>query len=430
MKPSRWGVLMVFAGAALQFAGAVSLGLFAATLGFIVAVAGIATAAGGFPWLRTLAFPLCLLLFMLPKPEFAWSSITGPLQLLAGRLAVFLVTCAGIAVHRDGNVLEVAGHRLAVEEACSGLRYVLSLGFLSLVWARLSGLRGRRLAAAGLAALPAALLINGLRVAAIAAVCSFNAPLALGSFHDVSGWLVLLPALIIEWLLLRALRQPAGIVPVPGLQIPTKAPAPFSCIALVIAILIIQIVPVRLGPSLERPPQLTTLSALPANLAGWRFTREALLPPEEMAALNTDDFLRRYYAGPQANSDIELRVAYYRSQRVHGRMPHSPRVCLPANGWSMVQSRLVNISGNEVNVYEAEKNGQRALVMYWYQTPWQITANEWTTRAWVTFNGLIHRRTDVALVTLVAPVNATDHGQSNAFAFVPRAAAAIRDYLQ
>jgi exosortase len=180
-RPSVWGLVFVLAGATLQFLGAISLGLFVGSLGLVCALIGIVLAAGGFRWLRVLAFPLFLLAFMLPKPAFVYSQVTLPLQLLASQLAAALARVAGTAVLREGNVLQVAGHRIAVEEACNGIRYLLSLGFLALLWGHVMGLRGWKRALLGACAAPIAILVNALRVGAVALPdASWNAPTASG----------------------------------------------------------------------------------------------------------------------------------------------------------------------------------------------------------------------------------------------------------
>jgi EpsI family protein len=146
------------------------------------------------------------------------------------------------------------------------------------------------------------------------------------------------------------------------------------------------------------------LSGFPANVGAWRLTRTEPLTLDDLASVNADDVLARYYADPASGrGNIELRVAYHRSQRVHGRLPHAPPVCLPANGWRPLESRIVPVPGGGVNLYVASKGSVRATVLYWYQTPWQITASESRTRGWVAVNGIVHRRTDVALVRLVVP---------------------------
>ena len=119
-------------------------------------------------------------------------------------------------------------------------------------------------------------------------------------------------------------------------------------------------------------------------------TRWEPIPADELAALKTDDSLERFYADQSGRSEIELRVAYYGSQRGGERQPHSPKVCLPGGGWMPIESRTVRVAGGEINVY----------VVY------QAVASEWITKALTVVNGVVHRRTDVALVRLVIPGNA------------------------
>ena len=120
---------------------------------------------------------------------------------------------------------------------------------------------------------------------------------------------------------------------------------------------------------------------------------------------------------------IELRVAYYGSERGGLRQPHSPKVCLPAGGWMPTESRTVSVAGGEVNLYQVAKGEQRATVLYWYQTPYQTVASEWTMKARVVENGILHRRTDVALVRLVGAPEA-------ALAFAPLVMAEMRARLR
>ena len=85
--------------------------------------------------MRELAFPLLLLPFMIPIPAVIYNQITFPLQLFASQVAEFSLGLMGIPVLRDGNILELASQKLSVVEACSGIRSLLSLSFLSLVYA-------------------------------------------------------------------------------------------------------------------------------------------------------------------------------------------------------------------------------------------------------------------------------------------------------
>ena len=89
---------------------------------------------GGTYAVRAMVFPLVLLFFMIPIPAVIYNRITFPLQLFASEVAAHTLEFIGIPVLRDGNVLELASQKLSVVEACSGIRSLLSLTFLSLVY--------------------------------------------------------------------------------------------------------------------------------------------------------------------------------------------------------------------------------------------------------------------------------------------------------
>jgi exosortase len=164
--PNWWGFAILTAAAGLQFAGLLGAGLFAGSVALLVSVAGAVLCLGGLAWLRVLAFPLVLAIFMLPKLAVVYNQATLPLQLLASRIAAGILTFGGIGVIREGNVLDVSGHRVAVVEACNGIRYLLPLGFMAVVFAYLSDSKPwMRLVLLG-AAVPIAILANAVRVAA------------------------------------------------------------------------------------------------------------------------------------------------------------------------------------------------------------------------------------------------------------------------
>jgi exosortase len=166
IDPNWWGFVVLAAAAGLQFAGLLGAGLFAGSVALLVSVSGAVLCLGGWAWLRVMAFPLLLAIFMVPKLAVVYNQVTLPWQLAASRIAAGLLTLAGIGVIREGNILDVRGHRVAVVEACNGIRYLLSLGFMAVVFAYLSDSKPwMRIVLLG-AALPIAILANAIRVAA------------------------------------------------------------------------------------------------------------------------------------------------------------------------------------------------------------------------------------------------------------------------
>ena len=186
VKPNVWGFALLGSAAALQFVGALGVGLFASSVGFLMSVAGAILCLGGFAWLKASAFPFGLALFMLPKLAIVYNQATLPLQLLASRLAAGILTFAGIGVIREGNILDVGGHRVAVVEACNGIRYLLSLGFMAVVFGYLSDSRPWMRWALLAGAVPVAILANSVRVAAAGWLPSLDA----GVPHAIAGWFI------------------------------------------------------------------------------------------------------------------------------------------------------------------------------------------------------------------------------------------------
>jgi exosortase len=201
-QPSWWGFALLMAAAGVHCVSALGAGLFAGAVALVMSVAGAVLCLGGFTFLQIWAFPFLLSLFMLPKLAIVYNQVTLPLQLLASRLAEVMLRTGGASVTRQGNILDVGGHSVAVAEACNGIRYLLSLGFVAVVFAYLSDakpwMRGALLAAA----IPVAILANALRVAASAFVPALDA----GTLHEFSGWLVFVLCLVILVIVRRVLN--------------------------------------------------------------------------------------------------------------------------------------------------------------------------------------------------------------------------------
>jgi exosortase len=200
-EPSVWGFLAMAAGAALHIVGVLGAGLFVSSLGLLVSIVGAIVALGGFRFLRAWAFPLLLTLFMLPKLAIVYNQFTLPLQLLASRMAAGMLTVSGIGVIREGNILDVGGHRVAVAEACNGVRFLLPLAFVGVMFAYLADRKAWMRIAVLFGAVPLAILANALRVAASAWIPALDS----GTPHQIAGYVIftltLVALLPLRWLL-------------------------------------------------------------------------------------------------------------------------------------------------------------------------------------------------------------------------------------
>jgi exosortase len=185
-KPSLWGFALLAAGAGLHATGAIGVGLFASSLGLLLSIVGVVLGFGGFPLVRAWIFPLLLTLFMLPKLAVVYNQATLPLQLLASKLAAAILTISGLGVIREGNILDVGGHRVAVAEACDGIRFLLPLGFVAVIFAYLSDPKPWMRLAVLAAAVPVAIAANAVRVAAAAWLPALDSGLP----HEAEGGII------------------------------------------------------------------------------------------------------------------------------------------------------------------------------------------------------------------------------------------------
>jgi exosortase len=195
-KPAWWGVGIMLWGILQSYIGALGAELFLQRTALLITLVGLMLVLGGVDLVKALAFPLLLLPFMIPIPAVVYNQITFPLQLFASSTAEAVLGVIGIPVLRDGNVLELASQKLNVAEACSGIRSLLSLTFLSLVYAYFFDQRVWMRWALLIGTVPIAILANAGRVTVTGILSEQNPELAHGFFHSLEGWIIFLIAFV------------------------------------------------------------------------------------------------------------------------------------------------------------------------------------------------------------------------------------------
>ena len=211
LKPAWWGLAIMAWGGLQAYLGTLAAELFLQRTSFLITLAGLLLVVGGTALVRELAFPLLLLPFMIPIPAVIYNQITFPLQLLASQVAEFVLGLVGIPVLRDGNILELASQRLSVAEACSGIRSLLSLSFLSLVYAYFFDKRVWMRWALLILTVPIAIIANSGRVTITGMLSEVNPELARGFFHSLEGWIIFMIALAMLLLTHAILNHLPGI---------------------------------------------------------------------------------------------------------------------------------------------------------------------------------------------------------------------------
>lgn len=207
VKPSWWGLAVMIGAVGILLLGAFGAELFLSRSSFIFLLAGLVIFFLGWDHFRALIFPWCFVFLMVPLPTLIMNEVTLPLQFLASSLATSLLAFVGVPVLRDGNVIQLPTMSLQVVEACSGIRSLVSLITLAVVYAYLLEKNKVIRVVLVLAAVPIAIAANGLRIMGTGLTGMYWSPdKAQGFFHEFSGWLIFIMSLLMLFALHQMLR--------------------------------------------------------------------------------------------------------------------------------------------------------------------------------------------------------------------------------
>lgn len=205
------GTLVVYL---VSFVGGIAV---FARLMIVFSLLGLLWSCMGWQVVRVLAFPLGFLVFMVPVPDSVLGMVSFPLQLLATKIAAGVIQFCSIPVYREGNMLYFVHAQLEVAEACSGIRSIMSLTMLSVIFAHLSGNGWWRKALLIFSAIPIAMLANILRVSGTGILAHFfGNKVARGFLHEFSGLAVFVFGLVLLFLVFNLLNRIGNSNPRPG----------------------------------------------------------------------------------------------------------------------------------------------------------------------------------------------------------------------
>jgi exosortase len=207
LRPSWWGLPVMVGAMGALLLGILGAELFLSRCSFIILLGGLVVFFLGWAQFQALIFPWAFLFLMVPVPTLVMNEITLPLQFLASSLAAGLLALLGVPVLRDGNVIQLPTMSLEVAEACSGIRSLVSLITLAVIYAYLLEKNKVIQVLLVLSAVPIAIAANGLRVMGTGLTGIYWSPdKAQGFFHEFSGWVIFILSLVLLFGAHRFLR--------------------------------------------------------------------------------------------------------------------------------------------------------------------------------------------------------------------------------
>ncbi len=189
IDPTWLGLVPLAIGVLALAIGRLGVELMAMRSGFVLTINGLVLLLLGRQIYGILLFPLLFLFMMVPLPQSLANQITFPLQLIATDLAMTPLYWLQIPAFREGNIIHMAGHELLVAQACSGLRSVMALGTLGVVFAYFFRRRFSERVILVLSTIPIAILVNAFRVALTGVLTHYGDPeFAEGWIHQTEGF--------------------------------------------------------------------------------------------------------------------------------------------------------------------------------------------------------------------------------------------------
>ena len=198
IAPSWNGIAVMALGIAVLLLGIYGSELFLSRVSLVIVLAGLVLCFGGRPLLKELRFALLVLLLAIPLPTIVFNQITFPLQILASKLASGLLPLFAVPVLREGNVIVLPAMKLEVAEACSGIRSLVSLLTLGIMFGYFTDQRGWVRVFIALSTIPIAIVANAARVAGTGiAAHRFGPEAAEGFLHESAGMVVFAVAFVL-----------------------------------------------------------------------------------------------------------------------------------------------------------------------------------------------------------------------------------------
>jgi len=164
---------------------------------------------------------------------------------------------------------------------------------------------------------------------------------------------------------------------------------------------------IMMGEREDFSPERQRFVTFPLKIGQWKGV-DVGMGQEFIDALKFDDYIVGNYSQKGDRLPVNFYVAYYASQR-KGASAHSPKSCMPGDGWRIGEFEQRQIGQHEtsrgeklmVNRAVISKGNNRQLVYYWFQQRGRIITNEYLVKWFLFWDALTEQRTDGALVRLV-----------------------------
>lgn len=422
-QPSWVGLPVMAIGFIVYFLSKMIADRYFPPLTCLIILVGLVLLLGGWAILRLLAFPLLLLFLMIPLPSLIGGQLTFPLQLTSSFIAAQILRLLGIPVLLEGNVIDLGTRQLQIVAACSGLRYILSLLALGIIYCYFYQRQVWKAAILIVALIPAAIVANALRVS----LMGLYPALMVGFPHIFTGWLIFVfsfACLLLLNIILNRWSPVAEALPNQDTQIKTAAidkepRRPFVAPLIAATLLLVTVTCLDYsGGNIPPFPLRQSFDHFPLTLGTWTGKRN-YIDSEIFEKIEATTYFDASFQRPDT-PPVSLYIVYYAKHELYNALVHTPKICMKGAGWEILKSGTVSINPNlSVSYILMDRLGNKILTYYWHiqqgkNLSFKNLEDEFQLqRFYMLYSGLTKGRTDWAMVRLITPVLNDDLAAAN-----------------
>jgi exosortase len=344
------------------------------------------TRAGGVPWLKHFAFPICFPLAAVPWPVPLENLVVQTMMRAVAYVAVEIAGWLGVGAYQLGNVIQLRNGFVGVDEACSGVKTLQAGIMVALVLGELLRLSWGRRIALVLVGCSWVFVCNVFRATALVLVAANSGLEALGRWHDLIGTAALLGGMAgilgLAWLWKRepeaapGLTRPAAVREALGPQL----------------IALVWLAAVFAGTEIWYRSHERHLIARPRWQASWPGGNDTVtslpIPETTRVILHYDEAKSAAWENPGGTRWWAF-FARWKPQRAALQLvrSHSPEICLPAIGRNFRMARPgLNLRAGSVPLdfrsYEFEQNGHPLFVFVCIQEDKRVASSPTESEEW------------------------------------------------
>lgn len=445
------GVLILLFGLFLMMMGELSTLYVIVQYSLLLVLFGWVLSLTGISKVSLFLFPIVLLFFTVPLPNFLYNGLSSYLQLVSSKIGVEVIRLFGVSVHLEGNVIDLGAYQLQVVEACNGLRYLFPLVALGVITAYFYKEALWKKLVIVASTIPITVLMNSVRIGIIGVLVEYwGIEMAEGFLHDFEGWIIFMACfaiLLLEMWLLTRFTSGRSLRDVLSIELPsaqnasnlktTQRKLPRTFLISCTLISIVAVSSVLLPERKEEIPDRKSFTEFPLTVDEWVGSTKSM-ELKYINALKFEDYFLSNYVNK--GTGLEFYMAYYDSQR-KGESAHSPKSCLPGAGWRIASRTKENIQymGRDrsahtlhVNRMLVKRGDSSYLTYYWFKQRDRHLANEFKVKWYLFWDSLTKNRTDGALIRIIYPLQIGEdikEADATVHSFLKRVAPLLPGYV-